>query len=196
MDYKQKYLKYKKKYLQIKKLDSLIGGSSASSSTETFNLEKEAFNASQMEPLKSLNPNNIDTTKNLIDLVNLYTDNKPSLDSFEICKQSLINANRNVEASTNFIKQKILLIKQKILLDNFRKHFSKEDKDDILPNRSLDDILRTEYLNLRQPKQISKYLYKVRLRMTGHKSFSVTLYSTLDNVNYIKLSKHNYIILF
>ena len=108
----------------------------------------------------------------------------------------LINANRNVEASTNFIKQKILLIKQKILLDNFRKHFSKEDKDDILPNRSLDDILRTEYLNLRQPKQISKYLYKVRLRMTGHKSFSVTLYSTLDNVNYIKLSKHNYIILF
>ena len=111
MDYKQKYLKYKEKYLEIKKFDGLIGGAVAA--TETFDLDQAALNAAQIPPIseyKSLDPMHVDNVYNLKYLVNVYTDNNPSLESFEMCKQALIDANGDVDkARKNLMEKKELL---------------------------------------------------------------------------------------
>ena len=110
MDYKQKYLKYKEKYLEIKKLNGLIGGAAA---TETFDLHQAALNAAQIPPIseyKSLDPMHVDNVDNLKYLVNVYTDNNPSLESFNICKQALIDVNGDVDkACKNLVEKKELL---------------------------------------------------------------------------------------
>jgi len=115
MDYKQKYLKYKEKYLQIKKLDGLIGGaaSASSSSTETFNLFEAVKIATSTEPISNYyyirDGTYYGNAHELLSLVRWYTDNNPSLESFEICKQAIIDAKGDYKkAKDNLIIKKKL----------------------------------------------------------------------------------------
>ena len=131
MDYKQKYLKYKEKYLEIKKLNGLIGGAAA---TETFDLHQAALNAAQIPPIseyKSLDPMLVDNVYNLKYLVNVYTDNNPSLESFEMCKQALIDANGDVDKARKNLMEKKELLEREIKQEEEELELLKKEIDDM-----------------------------------------------------------------
>ena len=197
MDYKQKYLKYKEKYLQIKKLDGLIGGAAASSSssassssTKTFDLFEAVKIATSTEPISKYfylrDGTYYGNPYELRNLVRWYTNNNPSLESFEICKQAVIEADGDYKkAHENLISRKILDLERikTLFINNLKKFF---------PNKELNDIVNNYHISF-ESKQYGSYWYKiVNPHFSEYSRANVSfiyLYGSKDNINWVKLDE-------